>query len=132
MEVTGLSRESVARVSKGEHTPPQGLVDSLKIAESARLSVITSRALDHLTDDKLAVSSAPQLAMVYGVLFDKRQLLDGRPTVRVDISHTPPEIEAEIVVLEAQLVESVPVLPDTAGETANIEDMQQSCQTSET
>lgn len=45
-----------------------------------RLDHLIERVLGAITDDKLDKAHARDLAIVYGVLIDKKQLLEGKPT----------------------------------------------------
>ena len=45
-----------------------------------RLDQLIERVLGAITDEKLDKAHARDLAIVYGVLIDKKQLLEGKPT----------------------------------------------------
>ena len=82
---TGLSDKTIAKCRRGEYMVPESMLCALREAEAAKLTLARHAILDSLTDPEqlaevLAKSTLVQRATAIGILFDKEQLMAGRPT----------------------------------------------------
>lgn len=115
MSKMGYSRNEIARAEKVSVNTvtgvlsrmseyPSDLVELVKKTASSAYWVNARRSMDFIDDEKLAKSSAVQLATVSAIMVDKALLLDGKPTSRTEhVSASDPELEKQIEALETQL-----------------------------
>lgn len=97
-EETGLAQGTVQRVKRGEYDPglPVALLDKMRASESGKLTLIRGRILDEILEsDVIENANLVQLATGFGILTDKQELLEGRPTARVDHLLTMPDDQLE-------------------------------------
>jgi len=104
---TGLSRATIAAVSKHRTNVDEALASSLKSQESSDLTLRISTVLNSgFEDAKLAAMSTRDACVSAGILIDKRELLEGKPTARVDVSaldQDTAKLEAQLAALNSQL-----------------------------
>lgn len=82
---TGLCRETIARLKKGEIKVASHLVDIAKKHESQKLTTITHTILDAISASDLEKASLLQKTTAASQLIDKRRLIDGESTENVSV-----------------------------------------------
>lgn len=83
-EEVGVSRTTVlGTLRNADHTDPR-IVERVKKEMASHFWMTGNRALNGITEEKVAASSALQLATVAAISTDKALLLDGKPTVRIE------------------------------------------------
>lgn len=123
----GLSVNTIRQLRSGEMDIPDDMLDEMLRQERGRLHLSRQIVLDALVDPKLVKekiegATLQQLATTFGILFDKGQLMDGKPTsIQRDIAALPDaEIQEELeklrneLALEAEfsVVEEPPSAPE--------------------
>lgn len=83
-KIVGISVGSICAIARHVPTTIEE-VEVFKKALVARAYAISTRAFEHMTDEKLNACSAPQLMMVAGIAIDKARDLEGlnRPIINV-------------------------------------------------
>jgi hypothetical protein len=96
---TGLSNDTLDRLSKGNHTINESMISALMAEETMKLTMISHRMMDSInsaSDEDLAKIPVNQRMVTAAISLDKRELLAGRPTARVEMSMKDDALEAEI------------------------------------
>jgi hypothetical protein len=83
MASTGLCRESVVRVKKGEIKLADSWVEAAKRVESKKLTFLSNTILDSINEKDLNSASLLQKTTAASQLIDKRRLIDGESTQNV-------------------------------------------------
>ena len=101
----GLSEETAMRLVKRVKAQYQPVLQEMREFKTGELLQLLTdragRALEYLDDYALAASSAKDLAIITGILLEKRQLLSGEPTHilstedRMSLNKLAPALEAE-------------------------------------
>jgi len=93
---TGLAKDTITRVKKGQNIAgiPVGMITALRSQEVAKLTLASHKILDEVitNDEKIKKASLHQLGATAALLLDKRELLAGRPTHRVERSLSDEEL----------------------------------------
>lgn len=82
---TGLCKQTINRLKKGEIKLATEIISQVKKYESAKLSTITHTILDAITDEDLHKASLLQKTTAASQLIDKRRLIDGESTENVSV-----------------------------------------------
>jgi hypothetical protein len=101
---TGLSTATISLIKKGEKEVNEAWVRNIKEEESKKLTVLSHVILDSIDSETINKASLRDRVVSFGVLHDKRQLLDGKVTSRIGIENdAPSEIDNEIERLEREI-----------------------------
>lgn len=84
IDYTGLSRETVCRLKKGEIKLLNSVVDRVKEHEQANLVMLGNSILDRISEKDIENASLLQKTTSYCQLLDKRRLLAGESTENVN------------------------------------------------
>lgn len=99
---TGLSDWTITRLKRGvyDNKIPASYLEQARASLSSKLTLVASLALDEIVEnpDKLRQASAKDLMTTAAIAIDKQELLEGRPTARVDhlVNLSEEELDAEI------------------------------------
>jgi transposase len=118
---TRLSPLTISRVKKGEYENQIApLAEELKRTESAKLTLKMHEVLDGVTTpEKIAEAKLLQGITGFGILYDKRALNDGKPTVRFGMELPDDALNQKIRELEAEVLEAEEII---AGEFSEAPD----------
>lgn len=101
---TGLSTATISLIKKGEREVNEAWVRNIKEEESKKLTLLSHVMLDSIDSETINKASLRDRVVSFGVLHDKRQLLDGKATSRIAIGdEDPTEIDKDIERLETEL-----------------------------
>lgn len=84
MRLSGLCRESIARIKRGERKIASIWVEAIKKNESAKHTFLSNTILDSITTTDIEKASLLQKVTSSSILIDKRRLLDGESTQNVN------------------------------------------------
>lgn len=84
IDYTGLSKEIVCRLKKGEIKLLNSVVDKVKEHEQSNLVMLGNSILDRISEEDVQKASLSQKVISYSILFDKRRLLAGESTENVN------------------------------------------------
>jgi hypothetical protein len=97
---TGLAKTTLTRLFKDPRAAgiPLSMVNALRQVEDAKLTIIAHKAWDYAIehDEPFEKASLQQLITAGAIVTDKRELLAGRPTQRLEASMSDAEIHAEL------------------------------------
>jgi len=85
-DILGVSKSTVGNVAKDARAVDRGLVAAIKKTELETLKSKCAMLLEGLTPDKVASAPVNTLSVAYGILVDKRRLLDDKSTSNQSIS----------------------------------------------
>lgn len=96
---TNLHERTVAKVKRGDYDPniPIALIEQCRATETTKIQLAKTHILDSILEDPRVIEDANlvQRTTAFGILTDKLELLEGRPTSRVD--HLQSLSDSEIV-----------------------------------
>jgi hypothetical protein len=95
--VTGLSRDTITRCKKGDYYIPEAMVNAFKKAESEKFTMLAHRIIDSvnmMSMEELKKIPLNQRMIAAGIAVDKRNLIDGLPTQRVQFLDGDQDIKA--------------------------------------
>ncbi len=84
IDYTGLSKETVCRLKKGEIKLLSSVADKVKEHEAENLVMLGNSILDRISEKDIEKASLLQKTTSYCQLLDKRRLLDGESTENVN------------------------------------------------
>jgi len=124
--ITGLSRQLVADVATGRKQVNLNVVEAMKKAEARGVTKLINRTMETIDNEwgrLTKKASFSQMTVGLGILVDKRELLEGRPTQRSEfVGKSDEALDARMAELQAQLVawESGKVVNATAVTVENL------------
>lgn len=102
--LTGLCNESLRRIKNGIIKVNDTVVEKLRTKEVDKLTWTLHQVLDSVSEEDMEKAGLSQKMVATGILIDKRALLEGKPTVRVEFSsQNDLELESKIKEKEAEL-----------------------------
>lgn len=102
-KMCGVSIETV-RTIKASNKYDRALIEALKKGLADKYYRVADKALNAISDSKLANSSAPQLILTAATATDKARLIEGQATARVEFMNAADrELQDEIAQLEGEL-----------------------------
>ena len=101
---TGLAPATIAKVKRGEMEIDHCIAETLKKTEGVQLTHLIHGTLNSITGEDVQKASFLQKVTGAGILIDKRELLEGRPTQRTAFAGQKDEaLDAEIQALQEKL-----------------------------
>lgn len=100
---TGLSKQTVQKVRRGEYDLAPEVIEAIRSQESNKLTKKFNKLIDAMTDEKIDSSTLPQIAVAAGIMFDKRQILEQKPTVILEQTYSDARLDAHEAELKAKL-----------------------------
>ena len=103
---TGMSRSTLTILFRDPMAAvPLEMVNALRQVEDAKLTAVAHAALDQLLDDptKMEKATAQQLVTTAAISIDKRELLAGRETARIETTLSDDQIHDELRRLRTEL-----------------------------
>ena len=101
---TGLAPATIAKVKRGEMEIDHCIAETLKKTEGVQLTHLIHGTLNSITGEDVQKASFLQKVTGAGILIDKRELLEGRPTQRTAFADRKDEaLDAEIQALQEKL-----------------------------
>lgn len=80
-DVTGLAKDTIAKIKRGEYEQDWTLVQDLEAGERLRYTLLADRIVTACMDgDKLEKARLSELGSLLNVVMNSRQLAAGRPT----------------------------------------------------
>ncbi len=96
MEATGLSRGTVANVSKGRDAYTSEVATRMRRQERDKLTFIMDGILDSIDDQDIQAATLAQKGVVYGIFNDKRDAIELDPSDTPERKYTDEELLREI------------------------------------
>ena len=99
---TGLAFGTIVKIRREEIKPNSQTVERLKRLEGDKLTLLSHRILDSVQYETIEDASLLQRATAVGIFLDKRELLEGKPTSRMEFSgFSDAELDSQIAKLQA-------------------------------
>jgi len=101
VNATGLARHTISLIIKGVKKPLDSALELVRNNEADKLTLMAHRILDGVSDEDIKKAGLSQKVTSAAILFDKRQMLEGKPTAIVDMGSTVEAIQRELLELQA-------------------------------
>lgn len=119
---TSLDYKTIVALADGRSTVPLAALQKLRSVEGEKLTLIGHRIMDSVldaSDEEIAKMPIGQRMVALGIAIDKRNLLEGLPTQRIELQHTDDAIDKEIARLEALIQDKLKVVNEVSYEVTN-------------